>query len=227
MGKIVQKPSRGDVEWSPDFSYAIGLLASDGCVSSDGRHLTLVSKDREQLENLVRCLRLHAAIKSDRIQWSDARLHKFLCSIGISPRKSLTLGAIDIPPKYFFNFLRGLFDGDGSFYSYFDKRWRSSFMFYLSFTSASPAHIEWIRTTLEYRLCVKGHISRVPPRHGKKGCETLRYAKREAVKIMRCMYAGQGPSLSRKRLKIEEALRIVGESLRDNAQVLKLVDIIP
>ena len=43
------------------------------------------------------------------------------------------LKSVVMPKKYFFDFLRGHFDGDGSFYSYWDKRWKSSYMFYVSF----------------------------------------------------------------------------------------------
>lgn len=50
-----------------------------------------------------------------------------------------------IPGKYFFDYLRGCFDGDGCFYSYWDPRWRSSHMFYLEFISASKNHIDWLQ----------------------------------------------------------------------------------
>lgn len=79
------------------------------------------------------------------VQFSDVLFHQFLISIGITPAKSKTIGIIKIPKKYFFDFLRGCFDGDGSFYSYYDKRWKSSFMFYLTLASASQDFINWIR----------------------------------------------------------------------------------
>lgn len=189
-------------------------MASDGSLSPDGRHLVFVSRDQEQLENMSRCLNLNVKINNDRVQWGDVRLYKFLLSIGFTPRKSLTLGAIAVPDAYFFDFLRGSFDGDGCFYSYFDLRWRSSFMFYLNFTSASPAHIQWLQDVLKRLVQVKGHVSRVPLRKDRHGCETLRFAKKEALVVLNQMYArSSSPCLSRKRLKIERALRIVGKSL--------------
>lgn len=212
--------------WSPDFAYAIGLIATDGCLSSDGRHLTLVSKDIEQLRNFKRCLNLkvkigkHYSGRKDertpyyRVQWGDVFLYNFLLAIGLTPNKSLTLGALSIPDEYFFDFLRGSFDGDGSFYSYYDLRWRSSFMYYLNFTSASPPHIRWLRSSLERLLKVKGHVSRAKETEQRHQIETLRYAKAEALRISLAMYAVAGRvHLSRKRLKIVRALRIVGESL--------------
>ena len=35
--------------WSSELSYAIGLIATDGCLSSDGRHFDFTSKMVEQL----------------------------------------------------------------------------------------------------------------------------------------------------------------------------------
>jgi hypothetical protein len=224
MGKRDPKPKGKEIVWTPEFAYAVGLITTDGCLSPDGRHLLIVSKDIEQIENIVRCLDLNVKIgstygsfrkkKYHRVQWGDVRLYQFLLGIGLTPRKSLTLGAIAVPDMYFFDFLRGAFDGDGCFYSYFDPRWRSSFMFYLQFTSASPNHIQWLRDTLFRLSSVQGHISRVSMKKETNGCETLRYAKREALEVMRRMYERPGPYLSRKRLKIDEALRIVGKSLR-------------
>ena len=128
------------------------------------------------------------------------------------PNKSRKLNTLKIPDKYFFDFLRGHFDGDGSFYSYFDPRWKSSFMFYLTFLSASTGHIQWLRESVE-RLCgVHGHISFT----SRLGLEmsSLRYAKRESLQLLAILYPNERViCLKRKRLKIEKALRIVGESL--------------
>lgn len=126
------------------------------------------------------------------------------------PNKTKRLAELAIPDRYFFDFLRGHHDGDGSFYSYYDPRWRSSFMFYLSFISASPAHVYWIRESLERLLGVHGHIATA-----KNSCVVqLKYAKRETLIILKKLYPRPDVAcLARKRLKIERALRIVGKSL--------------
>src|SRR3989344_5404579 len=134
------------INWSPNFAYAIGLLTTDGNLSPDGRHIELTSKDLEQLENFMKCLKIQNKIgqkisgftkrKTTRIQFGDINFYKFLLSIGLMPNKSKTMGRIQIPDAYFFDFLRGHFDGDGTFYSYWDPRWKSSFMFYTVFISA-------------------------------------------------------------------------------------------
>lgn len=227
MGKRGPKPKRREVIWSPEFAYAVGLIASDGCLSGDGRHLFFVSKEIEQIENLKRCLgltvktgihRSGAKMKNreyHRVQWGDVVLYNFLLDIGLMPNKSKILGALAVPDEYFFDFLRGSFDGDGSLYSYFDPRWKSSYMYYLTFTSASPAHVEWLRMTCSRLLGVRGHVSKAGGAGKERGLIlNLKYAKRESLIIMNAMYSTpNNVHLARKRLKIVRALRIVGESL--------------
>ncbi|MBI4088316.1 hypothetical protein HY418_02970 [Candidatus Kaiserbacteria bacterium] len=225
MGKRGPKPGfnpkrRISESWSPRFAYAIGLLATDGCLSPPGHLIDLTSKEREQLENFRGCVGINFAITKKysggreylRIQFKNALFYDFLVSIGLTPAKSKTLGPIAIPDAYFFHFLRGVFDGDGSTYSYWDPRWKSSFMYYLSFTSASSAFIRWLRETISRRLSVHGHVTQAKR---KAVCYQLRYAKADALKIFRRMYkvAPKGMYLSRKRLKIQRMLAIVGEQL--------------
>lgn len=231
MGKRGPKPKgKVMIAWSPDFAYAIGLIASDGNLSPDGRHITFTSKDIE-LANLFRnALNIHVRLgkKAGRKEWekkyhivqfSDVLFYQFLLGIGITPNKSKTIGKIKVPPEYFFDFLRGSFDGDGSFYSYWDSRWKSSFMFYTVFVSASRRHIDWIQKELSTRLSVTGHITR----DGKKSTCQLKYAKKESLKILeKVYYSGSVLCLSRKKRKIGIAMRVSG-----NAQVEKLADSLP
>lgn len=221
MGKRGPKPKHLISEkWTPNLAYAIGLLASDGCLSPPGHLINLTSNDREQLENFSKCLGVEFKIGSKslgflgkrtlRVQLKNVLFYNFLFSIGLTPAKSKTIGKIKVPQKYFFDFLRGVFDGDGSTYSHWDKRWKSSFMFYVGFASASPSFIRWLQKTLEETLCIAGHITSA------KGHTTsqLKYAKREGLKILRKMYhSPKVVCLSRKRLKIMKMLDIVGERL--------------
>lgn len=145
-----------------------------------------------------------------RVQFGDVRFYNFLMSIGITPAKSKTITEVDVPDNYFFDFLRGLFDGDGTIYSYWDKRWKSSFMYYVSFVSASEAFIAWLRFTIERLVDVSGHVKE----DGGGSTLQLTYAKRESLILLRKMYKGRGLLyLPRKRLKSEKILGIVGERL--------------
>lgn len=164
-----KRKSKVKINWSQKFAYAIGLIATDGNLSPDGRHFDFTSKDLEQINNFKYCLGISnkvsqkrsgfADTKAFRIQFGDKNFYEYLQKIGLTPNKSLTMSNIYIPKKYFFDFLRGHFDGDGTFYSYMDKRWKSSFMYYLGFVSASEKHIGWLREKINNLLNIKGSAS--------------------------------------------------------------------
>jgi len=151
------------------------------------------------------------------VQFGDVKFYDFLLSIGLSKAKSKTIGVIKIPGRYFFDYLRGSFDGDGSFYSYWDPRWRSSHMFYVEFISASKKHIDWLQKKLMEKIGIYGHITKT----GKKICYQLKYAKKEAVVVIKKMYYNPDVvCLSRKRKKIEKALEAESRQQDKYARVL-------
>lgn len=205
-----------DLNWSQKLAYAIGLIATDGCLYKDGRHIAFVSKDLQLMRVFMQCLGLKNKIAKKQsgfvptgyaywVQFGDVVFYKFLVSIGLFPAKSKTLSEIKIPKQYFFDFLRGSFDGDGSFYSYWDKRWASSFLFYLTFTSASMKHIVWLRKIIKYLTGLKGHIDGLK----KSRVYQLKYAKTEARIIFKKMYHSPNiPRLERKFIKVYNALAV-------------------
>lgn len=206
------------IVWSPVFAYAIGLLVTDGSLSKDGRHICFTSKDLELIEHFQRSLNIDCSISKKAsgsqelkkyfvIQIGDVKFYKFLLSIGLMPNKTKIIKDIQIPDQYFFDFLRGHFDGDGSFYSYWDPRWRSSYMFYTVFVSASKDHILWLQQKIFYFLRIKGHITK----SASNSCYQLKYAKKESVIMLKRLYYPGAVCLSRKLLKINRALSIINK----------------
>src|SRR5688500_15162994 len=111
--------------WDRNLAYALGLAATDGCLIGDGRHVSLGSEDREQVEAFLRCVgRPNAHISKEkhkeyfRAQLGDVELYQFFAKAGLTPRKSLTLGALFFPADFFWHVVRGLIDGDGSVKNY-------------------------------------------------------------------------------------------------------------
>lgn len=215
--------SKVELKWSSDFAYAIGLIVSDGNVARNGRTITFASKDVDQIENFLKALKISNSIgvvnkglknQTYRTQISDIYFWSFLKTIGIHPNKSKTIEIIAVPDRFMFDFIRGVFDGDGSFYSYWDKRWKLSFMFYISIASASKVFIDWIRSEIEKTLGIKGHLPATSP----KGTTwQLKYAKSEARILIGKMYENeQNICLSRKRLKIKKILGTIANT--DSAQ---------
>lgn len=207
------------MRWSRNLSYAIGLIATDGNLSKDGRHIIMTSKDIDQITNFIQALNItnnKIGLKSGsfapnnkyyHVQFSDVVFYKFLLRIGLFPNKSKTLGRLRIPRRYFADFLRGCFDGDGCTYSYFDPRWKSSFMLYTSFTSGSRKHLMWLQEEINKLYKIKGRI-------GAQGRSVynLRFAKYHSLLLLSELYRGRNSIyLSRKRLKIDRALSIINQ----------------
>ena len=212
-------------QWSPEIAYGVGLIASDGCLQSDGRHISLTSVDMEQLENFSFAIGRKLPISPNqnksnvdayRIQFSDVAFYDFLTSIGVTPRKSLTIGQLNIPNKYYPHFLRGLFDGDGSTNAYFDKRWKNSYMYYISFGSASANFLQYISSNNMRLFGVNGKSINKTTRAYK-----LSYAKKDSYILYKNIYKDSGIFyLPRKRLKLEGFIKQNGDAIiLDNARV--------
>ena len=160
------------IGWSSDFAYAIGLLTSDGNLSKDKRHIKFGSKDVELMEKFKQALSLKNAITKNArggetekrylsISFGDVVFYKFLNKIGLTAAKSKTIQSVKVPDKFFRDFFRGVFDGDGTFYTFWDKRWPNSFVFKTSIASASIVFIHWLKGRLTKLYKVKGFIHKV------------------------------------------------------------------
>lgn len=204
------------LSWSNNLAYVVGLIVTDGNLSKDGRHLDITSKDLEQITTFESILKTknkigiksspsHRGRKYYRIQFSNVELYRFLVKIGLEPNKSKTIGKLSIPDEYFRDFLRGCFDGDGFTYSYWDKRWKSSFLFYTGFVSASFKYLDWMNESI-YRLCdIKGNI-----KSSGKSAYQLMFAKKSSIMLMKNIYyCDKIPCLSRKKYKVVAALDII------------------
>lgn len=71
--------------------YFVGLITSDGCLSRDGRHITLTSKDYLLLDQLKQTFRLSYRIGRKigstgsvafQLQMYDKGLYRFLMDVG-------------------------------------------------------------------------------------------------------------------------------------------------
>lgn len=204
----------GPVSWSQKIAYAVGLIATDGCLVTGRKVIQFGSQDLELVELLLRCLDRRARIRLTptrlgnpyyRTQFSWAHLYSWLLGVGLTPRKSLTLGALDVPDEFLLSLVRGLLDGDGSIINETaradtadnpDYRWE-----YLQtkFISASRPHIEWLRSRLLALLEIDGYVQTTPTARGGLMSE-LRYGKRASVVLLPAIYPKFWvPCLSRKR----------------------------
>jgi len=146
--------------------YLIGLITTDGCLSSDGSHIDITSKEHDFLEKIKKATGINNKIGNKygfkkspafRIQISNRAFYDFLLFIGLTPRKSLTIGSLNVSRKYFVDFFRGLIDGDGCI-----RRWthpsNGKEQWSLRIYSGSGIFIKWLNFITESLLNVKGRV---------------------------------------------------------------------
>ncbi len=204
-------------------AYVVGLLATDGCLSSDRRHIILTSRDRALVETFLACLgrpnkytvgRTRRGKRAYYAQFSDVAFYDWLLARGLTPRKSLTLGSIDVPDAHLISLARGLLDGDGSISVFLDRPTRIRYPDYeyerlwVFFLSASQAHIDWLRGRIKELVGLNGYVERIV-RKKRHDLFRLKYGKRESIVLLRLLYSDpNAPCLERKRSKwIDYALR--------------------
>lgn len=155
--------------WSPEMAYVLGLIITDGCISKGGG-ISLCINDRELLER-VKCVlgSKHKIIPSKRqkglysFYFAREKLVKDLERFGVVPRKSLIVKFPKVPQEYLPDFIRGVFDGDGSVF--FDKR-RSRSPLRANFVSGSKDFIEGLQEALEYLGMPKRTIYKQKTKNG-------------------------------------------------------------
>lgn len=116
---------------SKELGYFLGLLASDGCVENNDNvvYIELQEQDFEILEKLRDIMHLERPIKfyttkrgykSAKLYFEDKEIKQIIISqYHIPPRKtydsvSFYFPKQELPREYWKDYIRGLFDGDGS-----------------------------------------------------------------------------------------------------------------
>lgn len=212
----MKRRPRVSCEWSENLGYIVGLFASDGSLSKDGRHLNFTSKDLDLVETIRALMSLKNKIgkksrggskekKYYQLQFGDIHFYEFLVSIGLRKKKSLTLGPLLIPDIYFRDFLRGCIDGDGSIDS-FQHPESSSPQIRVRLCSASPRFLPWMLLSIRKTLGISGGWI-VKNRH----MYVLCFGKSDSLLLLSQIYYKEGlPSLRRKRKVAMQFLRASG-----------------
>ncbi len=211
--------------WRPELAYVVGLLATDGNLSPDGRHILVVSRDLQLLQTVAEILKLTNRIGTKlggytrqpvyQLTFGDHLFYEWLVSIGLDPRKTYTMGSLNIPDDLFGDFLRGHLDGDGSISAYVDRsntHLSPSYVYqrlFLRFISVSGAHMEWLQTSIHRLSGRRGHLNVLRRRAQQTApLHVLKFGKRDSIALLRWMYyAPDVPCLPRKRAVAETFLK--------------------
>ena len=183
------------ISWSPKFAYVIGILATDGNLSPDGRHISITSKDRDLILQIKKALNIKNKIgKKSRglektkkyfvLQFGDKNFYEYLMSIGITPAKSKTISNLAVPKKYFYDFLRGCIDGDGNI-SIANHPESNKKQLRLRLASASKNFLFWIKTMIMTTSPIKGGWIYT----SKRQLHMLNFGKEDSIIILKLMYS--------------------------------------
>jgi hypothetical protein len=108
--------------WSHDMAYVLGILVADGNIQKNGNYVKIevCPKDRILLEFVRDQITPNYVLKQSRpteIRWypASATLKSDLVGLGVVPAKTgKEVVPSTLPEKYKWDFVRGLFDGDGT-----------------------------------------------------------------------------------------------------------------
>jgi intein-encoded DNA endonuclease-like protein len=185
-------------KWSSEMAYVLGFFTADGSMTKNKRgahfiEIQITDKDllykiRELLESNHKITELKKNDKwkkAYRLQIGSKEIFNDLIRLGMTPNKSKTIDLPDVPSKYFSDFVRGYFDGDGNVVSgYFKKadRKNKSYTLATRFASGSKLILNHLRDNLSKLLGTTGSI------HCKDNTWRLNYSINDSKKLFRFMY---------------------------------------
>lgn len=206
---------------TPEKAYWFGFLCADGCITrfykgdalrSMSVELTLTGSDTEHLQKYLDALEANVPIQhrtvrlkstekeyaADRVVVNNTYLCRSLIRHGCTPAKSQTLqfpSPSDVPREFISHFMRGYFDGDGTF---FQKRYGQQLSTVWALCGTGAFLTEYARLLQEHGI----HIASEPKPEGRgEKMYELRIHGRENIRhLFDFLYAGSTDAirLSRK-----------------------------
>lgn len=203
---------------SPNMAWVLGFLAADGTLSKKGNNIRigLSSTDREILERIKQDIEIENPIHDftnrqgfdcSELNWVCKEHREELAKYSIVPQKTFILE----PPyvldkKYWLDYVRGYFDGDGSvnFIEANGKRPYTALRWQVC--SATPSVLEFILNVLEYYDIPKVNIQKQNRKSSVLYC--IQYSTNSTKKIYEILYSTPSTLyLARKKRHFEEIIQ--------------------
>ena len=190
-------------KWSPKMAYVLGYFAADGCMFVNprgSRFFDFTSTDKELIEKVKRMMASKHTIGertpnnpnrrvSYRLQVGSKEMFKDLLEFGFTPRKSKTIKLPNIHNKYFSDFVRGYFDGDGcvdcNFYNRKDHK-SPQFILMTRFSCGNRKFLEDLFKNIKRYTEIKGGCIVNKIEHG----YDLQFSIKDSLKLYKFMYFG-------------------------------------
>lgn len=196
-------------------AYYLGFLAADGTVRKDRNEIKvglssvdkdfLVEfKDKLQAERDIHVYSTNNGFECAELVFTSAQIKQDVMQYGVVPNK--TVKGLDlnlIPPEFKLAFIKGFFDGDGSF-SY-DKHTKQGKVRFTSYTK------EILEQIIEY-LNLQGYIY---PDKRREQLFSLEFSTLPSIEILNRFYALDTPCLKRKKDKYDEFIQLRDSNPRD------------
>lgn len=218
MPKIVEVNKNFFKKWSFDMAYVLGFFTADGCLTINprGAHfIEFTNTDGDILEKIKRAMGSKHKISkriprnknwrdSFRIQIGSKEMFNDLIELGFSTNKSKTVTLPKIPKKYFTDYLRGYFDGDGCIcYANYFRKQRNKYYKHIviTFTSGSRQLLEQLARQINQ--CVGINIPKIIYSRGYR----LYYLNNNAIQLIKFIYNQPNIYLNKKFIKSQKALK--------------------
>ena len=215
-------------EWTHDSAYVFGLWFADGCISNHYEFIiSLHSRDADILKSIKEAMHFEGSIKKRKnlseLRICSKRITNKIKKLGGKEKKSLDCIFPYVPKSFLPDFIRGVFDGDGSIYKTYKNTYGSSF------TSGSKDFIYGLHNKIKESIegiggniyeSNRGEIIIKCVKYNTCPIYGLKFSTNDTIRLGNFMYGNGGIMMKRKHIRFCMA----GKTLRSRNPIKNVWD---